>query len=180
MSSGWPAYLARARWFAAKDSGRLTGIEPLDWYTRPGALPAVRSELARVARGRGEETYHLLVGYLASGTAEPDALVDRIELDGLGEVDVVDAPASLTAMEALFDALDASSLRSARVEQPSEPFDKLRERPPGTAERPHDPERPLGPERSLSSVHPEPVEGSKGRSAADPSTSPGNVGRGWR
>ncbi len=158
MSSGWPAYLARARWFAAKDSGRLTGIEPLDWYTRPGALPAVRSELARVARAGGEETYHLLVGYLASGTAEPDALVDRIELDGLGEVDVVDAPASLTAMEALFDALDASSLRSARVEQPSEPFDKLRERPQGTAERPHDPER------SLSSVHPDPVEGSKGRS----------------
>lgn len=105
MSPGWPEYLRQARWFAAKDSGRLTGIEPLAWYTPSGVLPAIRSELARVERADGEETYHLLVGYLAPGTAEPDALVSRIELDGFGEVDVVDAPASVTAMEALLDAL---------------------------------------------------------------------------
>ncbi|MCA0251013.1 MAG: phosphotransferase [Actinobacteria bacterium] len=107
MSAGWPAYLQRARWFAGKDSGRLSGIEPLGWYTPVGRLPAIRSELARVDRADGQETYHLLVGYLAPGTAEPEALVERIELDGFGEVDVVDAPASVTAMEALLAALDS-------------------------------------------------------------------------
>ncbi|MGC4151690.1 MAG: phosphotransferase [Propionicimonas sp.] len=108
MAPGWPEYLRQARWFAGKDSGRLSGIEPLGWYTPPGALPAVRSELARVERPDGEEIYHLLVGYLAAGSAEPDALVERATLDDLGEVDVVDAAASLTAMEALFDAPDSA------------------------------------------------------------------------
>lgn len=114
MSSDWPRYLRQARWYAGKDSGRLSRIEPLDWYTPPGKLPAVRSELARVQREGGEDTYHLLVGYLAPGSAEPDALVDRTSLDGLGEVDVVDAAASVTAMEALLDALasDRSLSRS--------------------------------------------------------------------
>ncbi len=105
MATGWLEYLRQARWFAGKDEGRLTGIEPLGWYTPAGSLPAVRSELARVARVDGEETYHLLVGYLTPGTAESDAVVDRIELDGFGEVDAVDAPASPTAMGALIEAL---------------------------------------------------------------------------
>ena len=106
MAPGWPEYLRQARWFAGNDSARLSGIEPLGWYTPDGELPAVRSELARVERPDGEQTYHLLVGYLSPGTAEPAAVVDRIVLDGLGEVDVVDAPVSVTAMEALFDALE--------------------------------------------------------------------------
>lgn len=105
MAPGWPEYLRQARWFAAKDSGRLTAIEPLDWYTPDGMLPAVRSELARVERTDGEQTYHLLVGYLPRGAAEPEGLVGQVELPEFGEVDVVDAPASVTAMQALISAL---------------------------------------------------------------------------
>ncbi len=101
MSPGWLEYLQRARWYAGKDEGRLGGIEPLGWYTPAGVLPAVRSELAAVERSDDAETYHLLVGYLPPGTAEPEAFVERASLPEFGEVDVVDAAASVTAMEAL-------------------------------------------------------------------------------
>ena len=102
----WQDYLSRARWFAGKGlGGRLTQLEPLGWYTSPGELPAVRSELATVDYGSRQETYQLVVGYLAPGTGEPGALVTRAEVSGLGEVDVVDAPASATAMATLIPAL---------------------------------------------------------------------------
>lgn len=102
----WQEHLARARWFAGKGlGGTLTRIEPLGWYTVPGQLPAVRSELATLDYGSRQETYHLMVGYLAPGTGEPDAVVTTTELADLGVVDVVDAPASLTAMTALIHAL---------------------------------------------------------------------------
>lgn len=102
---GWREYLPRARWYAGKAGGDLTGVRPLDWYTAPGSLPAVRSELATVTAGGEVDTYHLLVGYLAAGTAEPDARVGTTRLPGVGEVDVVDAPASPIAMQALLAAL---------------------------------------------------------------------------
>ncbi|MCW5951785.1 MAG: phosphotransferase [Propionibacteriaceae bacterium] len=139
MAPGWTEYLRRSRWFAGKDEGRLTGIEPLDWYTPVGALPAVRSELARVERQDGEETYHLLVGYLSPGSAEPHALVDRIDLDGFGDVDVVDAPASLTAMEALLDALKTpgpSTKASPGSSSPAPPDSSSPASPPSSNQAP--------------------------------------------
>ncbi len=103
--AGWREYLPRARWFAGKTGGELAGLRPLEWYTAPGRLPAVRSELAEFAGPDGTDTYHLLVGYLPPGSAEPDSLVGQAQLAGFGEVDVVDAPASPTAMRALLAAL---------------------------------------------------------------------------
>ncbi|MGC3955560.1 MAG: phosphotransferase [Propionicimonas sp.] len=103
MTPGWLEYLRRARWFGVGDEDRLGGVEPLGWYTPAGSLPAVRSELARLADG--EDAYHLLVGYLPAGTAEPGALVETTEVAELGRVDVVDAAASPTAMTALLNAL---------------------------------------------------------------------------
>ena len=103
--AGWSEYLPGARWYAAKAGGELAGVRALEWYTPPGSLPAVRSELATVTGPDGSATYHLLVGYLPVGTAESAALVTTTELPGLGEVDVVDAPASPTAMAALLSVL---------------------------------------------------------------------------
>lgn len=106
VGDGWRGYLPRARWYAAKaGGGTLTGIEPLPWLTAPGSLPAIRSELATLATGGGEQVYHLLVAYLPPGLAEPEALVGHTELPGLGGVDVVDAPASPVAMAAFLTAL---------------------------------------------------------------------------
>ncbi len=119
MSAGWLEYLQRARWYAGKDEGRLSGIEPLGWHTPPGVLPAVRSELATVERTDDTEVYHLLAGYLRPGNAEPEALVGRVELPEFGEVDVVDAAASVTAMEALAVALP--SLLTPPPSHPSSP-----------------------------------------------------------
>ncbi|MEN0072105.1 MAG: hypothetical protein AAGC63_14075, partial [Propionicimonas sp.] len=51
------------------------------------------------------QTYHLLVGYLSPGSAEPGAVVARADLPGIGMVDVVDAPASPTAMGAFLDVI---------------------------------------------------------------------------
>ncbi len=113
MSVGWPEYLRRARWFRIGDEDRLIGIEPLGWYTPPGALPAVRSELAGLEPD-GADAYHLLAGYLPPGTAEPEALIGTTQLAGLGPVDVVDAAASPTAMTALLDALLTPSAMSWR------------------------------------------------------------------
>ena len=103
--AGWREYLPGARWYAAKSGGELGAVRALPWYTAAGQLPAVRSELAEVTSSDGTATYHLLVGYLPAGTAEPEALVTTTTLPGLGEVDVVDAPASKTAMQALLARL---------------------------------------------------------------------------
>lgn len=101
----WRGYLVDARWFQSKGLPihGLT-ITPLPWHTRDGDV-WVRSELADVAVGDSHETYHLLVGYLPIGTAEPDALVGQAELPGRGLVDVVDAPRSPRAMAALLAGL---------------------------------------------------------------------------
>jgi maltokinase len=61
--------------------------------------------LALVDTAAGPEAYHLLVGYLPCGTAEPEALVGRTTLPGRGLVDVVDAPLSPIAMAACLGAL---------------------------------------------------------------------------
>lgn len=106
----WQEYLQQARWFAGKGlTGRLTGIEPLAWYTPPGAWPAVRSELAEVAYPDGRtERYQLLVAYVPPGTAPDGLAIGRTELPGLGAVDFLDAPAHPPAMTALVGALLAA------------------------------------------------------------------------
>lgn len=107
-ASLWRGRMERARWFAGKGlPGRLVGLHPLKWATRPGFLPAVRSELAVVEYPTRRELYHLLSGYLPAGTAEPEALLGQVELEGAGLVDLVDAPASATAARAWLDALAA-------------------------------------------------------------------------
>ena len=105
MRDAWLRYLAQARWFGAKGlDARVTELRELGWYVDDGDA-AVRSELASVELPEATQTYHLLVGYLPAGTAEPDALVGRTRLPGRGEVDVVDAPRSPTAMAALLRAI---------------------------------------------------------------------------
>ena len=106
-SALWRNYLVRARWYQGK------GL-PVDEFTIT-ALPwvvegpvSVRSELAHVTTGTTTETYHLLVGYLPAGTAEPAGLVGQAEVPGLGVVDVVDAPRSPTALRAWLGGLAAT------------------------------------------------------------------------
>ncbi|MDR1768810.1 MAG: phosphotransferase [Propionibacteriaceae bacterium] len=103
----WLERLPQARWFQSKGFPiQGVDIEPLPWYAADSA-GWVRSELAHVGLPDGTATYHLLVGYLPRGAAEPDALVGRVAVgdvpgldsSALGEsVDVVDAPSSPTAM----------------------------------------------------------------------------------
>lgn len=109
-ASAWQEYLQQARWFAGKGlGGRLTGIEPLPWYTPAGVWPAVRSELAEVAYADGRtERYQLLVAYVPSGTGPAGLAVGSCELPGLGTVDFLDAPVHPPAMTALVSALVAS------------------------------------------------------------------------
>ena len=105
MREAWQRYLEQARWFGAKGHDAIvTVLRPLDWYVDEPAA-SVRSEIASVELERTTQTYHLLVGYLPAGSAEPDALVGRVLLPGRGEVDVVDAPRSPTAMAALLRGL---------------------------------------------------------------------------
>lgn len=108
----WQSYLPAARWFQSK------GLEPvvreiraLPWYTDDGDA-WVRSELAIVDTVAGPETYHLLVGYLPPGTAEPAAKVGQTTLAARGEVDVVDAPLSPRAMAACLRGLEEASSTS--------------------------------------------------------------------
>jgi maltokinase len=94
----WKSYLPGARWFAAKGlAWRGFELKALDWYAQ-GEV-GVRSELAYVRLPERTEVYHLLVGYLPPGSAEPAALVGQTMLDGR-LVDVVDAPGSAAAMRA--------------------------------------------------------------------------------
>jgi len=119
VAAGWQEYLPQARWYAAKASGgELTGIEPLGWLTPPGSSPALRSELATVRVAGATQTYHLLAGYLPVGTAEQASVVARTELPGLGAVDVVDVPASPSAMEAFLDTLVTTPPAGMRWEAP--------------------------------------------------------------
>lgn len=106
-ASAWEDYLRQARWFGGKGlGGRVAGIKPLPWYTPERAWPAVRSELAEIAYTDGRsETYQLLAAYLPAGTAPAGLAVGRATLPGLGEVDVVDAPAHPPAMSAMVRAL---------------------------------------------------------------------------
>lgn len=106
-ASAWEGYLRQARWFGGKGLGaRVAGLTPLPWYTADGAWPAVRSELAEIAYTDGRtEYYQLLVAYLPAGTAPAGLAVGTTTLDGLGEVDVVDAPSHQPAIAALVAAL---------------------------------------------------------------------------
>ena len=97
-------YLVGARWFQGKGLPvRELGWRTLPWYVASGDT-WVRSELATLQVGDSIDTYHLLTGYLAPGTAEQDALICQAELPGRGLVDVVDAPRSPAAMAAFLSA----------------------------------------------------------------------------
>jgi len=101
------ARIADARWFQGKGLPvRQVSWTPLNWYVASGDI-WVRSELAVLEVGGQAETYHLLVGYMTPGSAEPAALCGQTELPGRGLVDVVDAPLSPTAMAAFLRAVTA-------------------------------------------------------------------------
>jgi len=101
----WISHLPQARWFQGKGL-RLDGVQltALDWYAGEGDM-WVRSELAKVEAGGRTDTYHLLVGYTDPGTGEPEALIGRTYLEGRGEVDLVDAPRSHSAMREFLKAV---------------------------------------------------------------------------
>ena len=49
LADAWWRHLAGVRWFGGKGAaGAITSLEPLPWYTAPGAAPAVRSEIATI------------------------------------------------------------------------------------------------------------------------------------
>ncbi|MDR1237430.1 MAG: phosphotransferase [Propionibacteriaceae bacterium] len=99
----WKGYLPKARWFAAKGlSWQGFELKALQWYAH-GEV-SVRSELAYVKLPEHTEVYHLLVGYLPAGSAEPAALLGQTRLDQQ-LVDVVDAPLSATAMRAFLGGI---------------------------------------------------------------------------
>ena len=104
----WHDHLMSARWFQGKGLP-IRGIDwhPLPWYTNDDDV-MVRSELVDVSLGGTSQTYHLLVGYMPAGTAEPGAFIGQIDLPGRGLVDIVDAPHSPTAMAALLRAITQS------------------------------------------------------------------------
>ncbi|MEA5051937.1 MAG: phosphotransferase [Propionicimonas sp.] len=106
LEEAWLRHVQQARWFAGKGlEVRSVAIEPLGFHTPAGALPAVRSELARFSHPDRTDDYHLLVGYLAPGTAGPAGFVGRTTLPGLGPVEVVDATASPLARTAFLTAV---------------------------------------------------------------------------
>ncbi|MCL2782992.1 MAG: phosphotransferase [Propionibacteriaceae bacterium] len=121
----WRDYLVHARWFQGKGLAiGAIGWHPLAWYTNDGDV-WVRSELAITQVGENTETYHLLVGYLPVGQAEPSALIGQIELPDRGLVDVVDAPHSPRAMAALLQAITAPGAPGVTwFAPPPNPFDQ--------------------------------------------------------
>ena len=105
----WAGYLPHVRWFQGKGLPlREVSLTPLDWYATAPAL-SVRSELARIDLGETFQTYHLVVGYAPAGTAEPAAVIGQATVEGLGLVDVLDAPCSEAAMGAVLGALRAGA-----------------------------------------------------------------------
>jgi maltokinase len=106
-ASAWEGYLREARWFGGKGLGaRVASITPLAWYTPEGSTPAIRSELAEIAYSDGRtEIYQLLVAYLPVGTAPAGLALGQTALPGLGEVEIVDAPAHPASVAALVRVL---------------------------------------------------------------------------
>lgn len=104
----WWNYLSAQRWYGGKGrAASVTGIVPLDWYTLPGAVPAVRSEIAEVSDEDGTMTpYHLVVAYYPAQQPGPAAsLVGRWDVEGRGHVEVHDAAKDPRAMRAVTAAL---------------------------------------------------------------------------
>ena len=120
-AAAWQQQLEQARWFSGKGrAARLQALTPLDWYTRPGAWPAVRSELATVSYPDGaDEVFQLLVGYLPPGTADAPAPLARVVLDDLGEVELFDATDHAPSLAALVASLLASPPEGMRWLEPS-------------------------------------------------------------
>ncbi len=105
--AAWWGVISGARWFGGKGlSATLTDLVPLPWLTPPGALPAVRPEIATIGYAeRPPEHYLLLVGH----TADPQAAVVHSVDDPVhGTLQVVEAPADAACMRALLAALTAS------------------------------------------------------------------------
>jgi len=119
-AAAWEDYLRQARWFGGKGLGaRIAGITALPWYTPDGSWPAVRSELAEIAYDDGRtEVYQLLVAYVPPHSAPSGLPVGRTVVAGLGEVDILDAPAHPAAMSALVGALLADPPDGMRWSNP--------------------------------------------------------------
>lgn len=104
LRAAWWEHLAGARWFGGKGAAAsLTALEPLGWYTAPGATPAVRSEIATVGYADGRvEHYHLLAAYRPGPDAGP---LGRADVPGLGGCAVSDASTEPDALAAFVAAL---------------------------------------------------------------------------
>lgn len=103
LHEAWWGRLGGVRWFGGKGAaGAITALEPLGWYTAPGVVPAVRSEIATIDYADGRrEFYHLLVAHYAAGTAPVEPLLT------LDDVDVVDATADPEAVRVFIAACGA-------------------------------------------------------------------------
>lgn len=106
LREAWWSHLAGARWFGGKGApASLTALEPLGWYTAPGVVPAVRSEIATIAYADSRvEHYHLLAAYRPGDDVGP---LGRAEVPGLGGCAVSDASTEPEALAAFVAALAA-------------------------------------------------------------------------
>lgn len=105
--SAWATLLEDARWFAGKGrKAQISQLTVLDWYTPLGQWPAVRSELATVSYPDAPaETYQLLACYRPIGTTPTAKVLARLELPGLGEVELSEATGDPEALLALISGL---------------------------------------------------------------------------
>ena len=106
LREAWWAHLAGVRWFGGKGAAAsLTALEPLGWYTAPGVVPAVRSEVATITYDAGRvEHYHLLAAYRPG---RGDGPLGRADLDDLGACAVSDATTEPDALAAFVAGLAA-------------------------------------------------------------------------
>jgi len=103
LEQAWWEHLGTVRWFGGKGrAGAIAALEPLDWYTPAGAVPAVRSEIATIDYADGDrEFYQLLVAHYPPGAAPVQALA---RADGADVVDATTDPAAVAAFVAAAQA----------------------------------------------------------------------------
>lgn len=104
LNRRWADHLQTVRWFGGKGAAAVvSSLLPLPWYTAPGAVPAVRSEIATLDYPDGHtEHYHLLVAYRPGAASGPLGTAD---VDGLGACAVSDATDDPEALAAFVAAV---------------------------------------------------------------------------
>lgn len=105
LEGAWQRHLETVRWFGGKGAGaRVRRRDVLPPYTPPGAVPAVRSEVATLDFPDGHvEHYHLLVAHHPMDAPAPGTVVGADEVDGV-PMQVVDATTDPTALAAFVAA----------------------------------------------------------------------------